>query len=164
MSRPRMSAIVLLISLGVVLTGSLALRPATIPVTTADGDSAAVVKTVVKYHEALKAGDSATAVALLAEKAVILESGELQTRSEYISHHLSSDIAFARAVPSPSEVKSVRVDDDMGWVASTSRSTGTFNGRPIDSSGAELMVLSKSGGKWRIEAIHWSSRRRTPAS
>jgi hypothetical protein len=35
--------------------------------------------------------------------------------------------------------------------------------RDIDSQGAELMVLTRRGGRWMIAAIHWSSRaRRAP--
>ncbi|HEY0242913.1 MAG TPA: hypothetical protein VGC52_09640, partial [Gemmatimonadaceae bacterium] len=63
-------------------------------------DSATVVETVERYHAALESGDSATALALLAPDASILESGGIETRSEYRSHHLSGDIAFARAVKS----------------------------------------------------------------
>ncbi|HEX6575768.1 MAG TPA: nuclear transport factor 2 family protein [Gemmatimonadaceae bacterium] len=162
--RLKLSSIVVLGGLGATVIVSVAMRPAATTVTATASDSAEVVKAVAQYHEALKAGDSAAAVNLLGKKAVILESGEFQTREEYVSHHLGSDIAFAKAVPSPSEIRSVKVDDDMGWVASTNRATGTFNGRAIDSNGVELMVLSKSSGNWRIEAIHWSSRRRAPAS
>ena len=37
---------------------------------------------------------------------------------------------------------------------------GQFNGRAVNSTGAELMVLTKSGAGWLIRAIHWSSRNR----
>jgi hypothetical protein len=53
-------------------------------------------------------------------------------------------------------------DGNMAWVASTSETTGSFNGRAVNSEGAELMVLTKGPSGWRIVAIHWSSRRRTP--
>ena len=162
MNEPTRSALVLavLAAAGAATTG---MRPASERTAAPGKDSAAVVLAAGKYHEALRNGDSAAAVALLDRKAVILESGDLQTRDEYVSHHLASDIAFAKAVASPGSIRSVRVEDDMAWVASTSRSTGTFNGRAIDSNGAELMVLSKSDGEWTIEAIHWSSRKRAPA-
>ena len=63
-------------------------------------DSAAVVATVGRFHAALAAGDSAAALALLAPDVTILESGGVETRDEYRSHHLPGDIAFARAVKS----------------------------------------------------------------
>lgn len=51
-------------------------------------DSAAVASVIAKYHEALAAGDSTGALALLSDDAVILESGGVETRAEYRSHHL----------------------------------------------------------------------------
>lgn len=129
-------------------------------------DSAAVAATVASYHRALAAGDSAAALSLLAPDAVILESGGLETREEYRGHHLPGDIAFSRAVPSTSGATRVVVSGDIAWATTTSVTVGQYNGRAINSAGAELMVLSRSpavaGGAWRIRAIHWSSRRRTP--
>ena len=125
-------------------------------------DSAAVVAAVAGYHAALAAGDTTGAIALLDASAIVLESGEIESRQEYIAHHLAADMAFAKAVSSPSRVRAVKVLGDMAWVASTNRSTGTFNGRPIDSDGAELMVLHRVAGAWKIGTIHWSSHRRAP--
>jgi ketosteroid isomerase-like protein len=123
-------------------------------------DSASAVAAVERYHDVLRKGDKEGAVSMLEERAVVLESGEIEKRQEYIEHHLAADMEFAKSVSSPSRVESVMVRGDMAWVASTSRSTGTFNGRAIDSDGAELMVLLRSGPGWRIAAIHWSSHRR----
>jgi ketosteroid isomerase-like protein len=123
-------------------------------------DSAAVAKTVTEYHEALSAGDSAKALALLAPDALILESGGSETRAEYRSHHLSGDISFARAVKDTRGPIVVAVSGSTAWTASTSVTQGTFNGRAINSSGAESMVLTKGAGRWMIRQIHWSSRAR----
>ncbi len=121
-------------------------------------DSAAVVDVVNRFHQALASGDSAAALALLAADAVVHESGKLETRAEYRSHHLPADIAFARAVHSERGPMAVRISGDIAWASSTSRMHGTFRGREIDSSGAELMVLSREGSGWRIRAISWSAR------
>ncbi|HET9453194.1 MAG TPA: nuclear transport factor 2 family protein, partial [Gemmatimonadaceae bacterium] len=102
------------------------------------------------------------ALRLLAPDAVILESGGAETVAEYRAHHLPADIAFAAAVPSNRTVTRVVVRGDMGWVASTSTTQGEFRGRAINSAGAELMVLTRTGDGWRISAIHWSSRARRP--
>ena len=129
-------------------------------------DSAAVAATVASYHRALAAGDSAAALSLLAGDAIILESGGMETREEYRGHHLPGDIAFSRAVPSTSGATRVVVSGDIAWATTSSITVGQFNGRPVNSAGVELMVLSRSagaaGGAWRIRAIHWSSRRRAP--
>jgi len=121
-------------------------------------DSAAVVRAVQAYHAALQAGDSVAALALLAEDVRIAESGGLETRDEYRSHHLPGDMAFAAAVTREPGPVHVTVVGDVAWAVSTSRTTGTFRERGINSSGAELMVLTRGAHGWRIRAIHWSSR------
>jgi hypothetical protein len=56
----------------------------------------------------------------------------------------------------------VNVSEDVAWAASTSTSTGEFRDRAINAAGAELMVLVRTAGGWRIAAIHWSSRTLRP--
>lgn len=124
------------------------------------GDSAAVAGVIAKYHEALAAGDSAAALALLADDAVILESGGVETRAEYRSHHLPGDISFAKAIKSQRGPVHVRIHGDVAWASSTSATQGEMNGRAINSAGAELMVLVRTAQGWKISAIHWSSRQR----
>jgi ketosteroid isomerase-like protein len=123
-------------------------------------DSAAVAGAVASYHRALEAGDSAAALALLADDAVILEAGGIERRAEYRSNHLPADIAFARAVPAIHSPIEVVIRGEVAWASSTSTSDGTYEGRAIRSQGAELMVLTRDAAGWRIRAIHWSSRRR----
>jgi ketosteroid isomerase-like protein len=123
-------------------------------------DSLDVVNAVNAYDRALRTGDSVAALALLAEDAVILESGGMETREEYRGHHLPADIEFAKAVPSESGPVSVKVRGDVAWAWSTSVTQGTFRGRQINSAGAELMVLTRTPSGWKISAIHWSSRAR----
>lgn len=133
--------------------------------TAAGSDSAAAVAVVSAYHRALETGDSTAALALLTADVVILESGGVETREEYRGHHLPGDIAYARAVPSARTVRQVKIQGATAWVSSTSIAQGTFNGRAVHSSGAELVVLTRGAdGQWRIAAIHWSSRaRRSPS-
>lgn len=127
----------------------------------ANPDSADVAGVIAAFHRALAEGDSSAALALLAPDVVILESGGAETREEYRGHHLPADIASARAVPSRRHALKVTVQGDAAWVSSTSTVQGRFRDREINSSGAELVVLSRSAsGKWLIRAIHWSSRAR----
>jgi ketosteroid isomerase-like protein len=125
-----------------------------------ESDSAAVAAVIERYHNALATGDSALALTLLADDVVVLESGGVETRDEYRSHHLPADIQFARAVPSTRGELRVATRGDVAWASSTSRTRGEFRGRSIDSAGAELMVLVRTTDGWRIAAIHWSSRSR----
>lgn len=137
-----------------------ALMIAALPLAAQASDSAAVATTVRAYHAALATGDSLAALGLLAPDAVILESGGMESRAEYRSHHLSADIEFARAVPSVRGEIAVTLAGDVAWASSTSTTEGTRGERKINSSGAELMVLSRTPDGWRIRAIHWSSRNR----
>jgi ketosteroid isomerase-like protein len=131
---------------------------------TADADSAAAASTVRAYHQALEAGDSQTILRLLASDALILENGDRETREEYREHHLQADIRFSQAVPARRSAVQVIVSGDVAWASSTSVTHGTYQKRPINLSGAELMVLSRTAAGWVIRAIHWSSRTLTTGS
>jgi ketosteroid isomerase-like protein len=112
---------------------------------------------VESYYGALASGDAAAAEALLAPDAVVLESGYAETRAEYVAHHLAADIEFARAIAQQRDGMRVVTEGDVAWVSATSRADGEFRGKAVKSAGAELIVLSRAEGRWRIRAIHWSS-------
>lgn len=128
----------------------------------ASPDSAAVARTMSRFHAALEAGDTATVKTLIAPDLQVLEGGEVESRAQYLAHHLAADIEFARAVRSERTVVSYAGEGSVAWLASTSSATGQFKGRDINSVGAELMVLSRTQKGWKIRAIHWSSARRQP--
>lgn len=125
-----------------------------------DVDSSAIVKALDQYHAALARGDTAAAIGLLSRDVLVLESGGLETREHYVEHHLSADMEFARAVPSKRTLIRLTRRGDVAWTISTSTRAGTFKGREIDNVDAELMVLNREKGKWKIRAIHWSSARK----
>ena len=122
-------------------------------------DSTSVASAVETFHNALARGDGKAATQMLAADAVILESGELQTRAEYESHHLAEDIRFAQTVRSTRSDVHVEIEGNTAWLTSLSRAQGSFEGKPINSSGVELIVLMRGESGWRIRAIHWSSRK-----
>lgn len=151
---------------GLAASLSLAIAPSALGAQSASSsDSAAVARTVARFHDALASGDSTGALALLASDATILESGGVETRDEYRSHHLPGDIGFARAIKSTRGPARVVVRGDVAWLTGTSTTQGDYRGRAINSTGAELMVLTRDASAadgWRIAAIHWSSRTRRP--
>lgn len=122
-----------------------------------DADIASVVRA---FHTALAAGDSVTALSHLADDVVILESGGVEDKEHYRSGHLAGDMRFAQAVPSDHGEIDVTVRGDVAWAYSTSVRQGRMGEREINSQSAELVVLAKEGGTWKINAIHWSSRQR----
>lgn len=126
-------------------------------------DSAAAVATVERFRAALARGDSAAVLGLLAPDAIILESGSVESRAEYRSHHLPADIEYARAIPGEHKLMQATVHGDVAWVSSTSITQGKIKKRAVNSAGAELIVLSRRDrqSSWQVRALHWSSRRRT---
>ena len=126
-------------------------------------DSIAAVTVVSQFRDALRSGDSSTVLRLLAPDVQVLEAGAAETRDEYRSHHLPADIEFARVMASTVRAISATVRGDVAWVTSTTEAVGMFQGRAVNSVGAELMVLTRTAQGWQIRAIHWSSRRRPPS-
>ena len=120
-------------------------------------DSANAVEALQRFYVALGAGDTAAALALFAHDAIILESGEIQTRQEYASHHLGADIEFARSMKSRRTISRVDVKGDVAWIAASSIVRGVFRGRALNLAAAELAVLARGPNGWQIRAIHWSS-------
>lgn len=123
-------------------------------------DSTSVVAAVGRFHAALVAGDSAAVDRLLSPQVVILESGGVETRTQYLGGHLKGDMAYAQAVPSERGAVNVMIRGDVAWASSTSTTKGEYRGRAVNAVGAELMVLVRASGGWQIAAIHWSSRAR----
>lgn len=110
------------------------------------------------FHAALRRGDTRSAAALLAEDALIFESGGAErTKTEYAGHHLPADAAFSQAVPSTVSRRAGNATGAMAWIATEGRLTGTYEGKPIDQVTTETMVLRRIGQGWKITHIHWSS-------
>jgi ketosteroid isomerase-like protein len=119
---------------------------------------------VEAFHAALAAGDRAAAEALLAPDAIVLEGGHVETRAEYLAHHLAADVEFARAVAHQRRDVRVVTQGEVAWVSARSNADGEIRGRTIRNAGAELIVLSRDAAGWRIRAIHWSSHERARAA
>ncbi len=125
----------------------------------AETEEVAAIKAIVKsYHKALETGDRESALVLLSKDVMVLENGNMETAEEYVSHHLAADMEFSAALASKRNVVQATVEGNMGWIISTSTAKGDFRGRQINSAGAELIVLQKENGEWKIRVIHWSSR------
>lgn len=125
----------------------------------ADAEAATVASVVRDYHAALETGDAQAVSRLLAPDAVILESGDRETRKEYLEHHVQADIKFSQAVPTRHSKIDITVSGDVAWATSTSVTQGTYQSKPVNLVGAELMVLSRTPAGWVIRSIHWSSRK-----
>jgi ketosteroid isomerase-like protein len=110
------------------------------------------------FHAALARGDTTGALAVLADEAVIYESGGVERgKAEYASHHLAADAAFSKAVPSQVLRRSGAADGRVAWILTEGRTTGSYRDRPVDRITTETAMLRRIAGAWRITHFHWSS-------
>ncbi len=141
------------------MAATLAVVPGVAAESESPSPDKAIIAAVEEFHEALIRGDAEAAMKMLAPDATILESGASQTREEYAREHLGEDIAFAKATSSTRLTVNVGQEGKAAWTMSTYRTSGSFEGKPIDSIGAELAVLTHTPNGWQIRSIHWSSRK-----
>lgn len=104
--------------------------------------------------------DASAIMRLPAEDVVIHEGGNVEGRAQYVADHLPADIEFEQSVSSKRGPIRAVVVGDAAWAMSTSEHSGTFRGRPVDSIGTELIVLSRVADSWRVRAIAWTGRQR----
>jgi ketosteroid isomerase-like protein len=106
----------------------------------------------------LRRGDTAAALGFLADDALVFEEGGAErSKAEYTAQHLAADAAFSQAVPGVVTRRTGQADGRTAWIASESRSTGSFRGREFDRATVETMILRRTGSGWKIVHIHWSS-------
>lgn len=130
-----------------------ALQSAALPATAQSAAS-----TVDAFHAALHRADTRSAAVLLADDALIFESGGVErTKAEYVAHHLPADAAFSHSVLSTMTRRIGGSVGKLAWIASEGRTTGEYNGRPVDQLTTETMLLQRTGQAWKIVHIHWSS-------
>ena len=150
-------AAVLAVSAPATMAHEPAVAPASVPVV--DDAAAPAIVIVDAFHAALGSGESATVLALLTEDVIVLEEGGAErSREEYAGHHLPADMAFAAATEAEITHRAASVEGDIAWVLTEGRTSGAFNGRPVDRLTSETMILHRQAGGWRIRHIHWSSR------
>lgn len=110
------------------------------------------------FHAALRAGNVDGALALLADDAVIFESGGVERgKAAYAGHHLAADAIFSKATTRTVTDRSGQAADAMAWIGTETRVTGTYKDREINLVGTETMVLRRQSDGWKIVHIHWSS-------
>ena len=121
---------------------------------------AEIRNTLEAFYAAMKNGDRAAAMSHIAEDAVFVEGGRLETRQQYEENHLPNDIGFEKQVTGKRGEWKITIEDNTAWAIATTEYDGIFDGAPVAFTGAQLAVLSRDAGAWRIRSIHWSSRRR----
>lgn len=116
-------------------------------------------RVVDAFHSALGRGDTATALAQLADDVLIFEAGGAErSKAEYASAHLAGDAAFAQAVPGKVVRRTGGLSGAFAWVASDGRTQGRYKDRDVDRVTTETILLRRDGRGWKIVHVHWSSR------
>ena len=110
------------------------------------------------FYGAIKRGDAKAAMSVIADDAMFIESGRLETRAQYETNHLPADIDFEKQVTGKRDPLRITFKDDSAWVIATTTYDGKFEGAPVQFVSAQLMVLTKDADTWKIRSIHWSSR------
>lgn len=117
-----------------------------------------LVQVIDNFRIAIINNNSEKASSLLTDDARILESGGIETKEEYLSHHFHSDGKFLSAMEREVKTQKVISSEKTAWISTVSHVSGTYNDREISINSAELAVLVKTENGWKISAVHWSSR------
>ncbi|HEX8127153.1 MAG TPA: nuclear transport factor 2 family protein [Allosphingosinicella sp.] len=138
---------------------SFATPPAPVAAETVPESARAAAAAVDAFHAALRRGDPQTALALVADDAVVFEDGRIErTKAEYALHHAGADAEFSKAMMTRRLSRTAQAAGTIALVASESRAKGRFGGQRVDRIMVESMVLRRDpAGAWRIVHIHWSS-------
>lgn len=113
---------------------------------------------VEQFHAAMKRGDAAAVAAFMADDAVIYEQGWVEvSKDEYVTGHLPGDITYSAGMTDQVVSRRISTSGSFAVVMTQSRTTGTYEGKPVNREGTETMVLKRSKGTWLITHIHWSS-------
>jgi ketosteroid isomerase-like protein len=114
---------------------------------------------VSQFHEALKRGDANVAIAQLSADALIYESGYAETHENYLAHHLQADIEFAKQTTRKVTATTSQCGETLCVLMQESETTGSYKGKLVQSIGVETSVLVRAGDTWKIQHVHWSSRK-----
>lgn len=112
------------------------------------------------FYAALATGDKAKALELLAPSVAIYESGYVEgSRDEYAQHHLGGDIEFAKNSTRKVLKHHEKIEGNMAIIWEETETKATAAGKSVATLGTETVLLEKTGGRWQITHVHWSSRK-----
>lgn len=116
-----------------------------------------------RFAEALRSGNGDSARRLLDPQVLIYETGGQEASlEEYASHHLGADMKFMSKVQSTLVSRKEESSGDFAWVATRTRLTGNYRGKPVDLFSTESLVMRRGAEGWRIVHVHWSSAPANP--
>lgn len=117
------------------------------------------VATVDRFFAALGRGDIEAAGSELASDVSVFENGRVErSAAEYLAGHAAHDAAFIQEAHHQPKHRIARISGDLVWVASESEFHASRDEGMLTVFSNETMVLRRSGARWEIVHIHWSSR------
>ncbi len=115
-------------------------------------------RAVKQFHHALQNGDEKLARRLLADDVLIFEGGGIERSADgYASHHMKADIKFLKELKIKTLEHQVKIAGEMAYSSARTSMKGEYNGKKIDITSMESIVLKKVNGSWLITHIHWSN-------
>jgi len=122
-------------------------------------EAATPVEAVDGFHNALKIGDTAAALSLLARDLVVVEFGVIDPTVEaYSFSHMPFDMDMEGATSWTLNSRQVGGTGDTRFVVSSYHVNGQdATGATIDHNVFETAVVTRVGGRFRISHLHWST-------
>lgn len=118
------------------------------------------LQALASFHDALVAGNKTAAAAVLADDVLIFESGHVErSKKEYVESHLADDMDFAKTTHRTLIRQTEKGTSALAIIESETETSGAYQGKNVHFFGAETVVLIKSGERWLLQHVHWSSRR-----
>lgn len=112
---------------------------------------------VQAFQDALKRGDRAAALDLLAPQLHVSEAGATEDLDQYAAGHLAADMAFLKDAKIKRLSRASVLTDDTARVVSISEIRSTAKGKPVVLQSRESMQLERYREHWWITAIRWES-------
>ena len=122
-------------------------------------DAATPIGAVDSFHAALRLGDTASALSLLARDLVVYEFGVVDPTVEaYAFQHLPLDMDMAGATSWVVENRQTGGEGNTRWVLSSYHVTGVdVASNLIDHRVYETAIVVRTGDLFRIAHLHWST-------
>jgi ketosteroid isomerase-like protein len=146
--------------LALILIGTVGVACA--PTQSPADDEAAVAAAAKAFQTAMDTGDAPTVMRYIADDALMMEGGTIETRMQYEENHLPADLEFAKGMMAKRMPVQQTVRGDVAWVRTSTEFRGTFEGKPLALLSLETMVMTREPEGWKIRALHWSGMRLPP--
>lgn len=126
-------------------------------------DSIQAVETLHAFRDAIISGDRLKAGQEMSEDAIVMQAGQQCDRETYINKHIIPECKYVYSVNQSVDHRILRQRGNLIWISSSYNVKVQHQGdKPVHRKLAELAILRKEKGSWKIDMIHWSDCPRYP--